>query len=115
MNRGVLLQVFDNLIANSLYWLRADGVKNGAILAIVDATRRTVTLEDSGPGVAPAFADLIFRPFVSTKPNGRGLGLFIARELLELEGGTITLRDDVNQRGRRYVFEIGLPRRAKRS
>lgn len=48
----------------------------------------------------------VFEPFVSTKRNGRGLGLFIIRELLAGDGGTIRLLSDRNEHGRLHEFEL---------
>lgn len=88
INRGVLLQVFDNLIANSLYWLNAARTGGPAITVRSEGSSR-VTFCDNGPGIEPRLSESIFQPFVSTKPQGRGLGLFIARELLELQSCSI--------------------------
>ena len=107
-NRGLLLQVFDNLFANSLYWLSSKQIPNPKIVVQINSDRKTVILEDNGPGIDPNLAEPIFQPFISTKPNGRGLGLFIVRELLELEGCQIALLEDRNSQGRLYRFAIDL-------
>ena len=44
---------------------------------------------DWGSGVPPAIADSIFDPFFTTSPKGTGLGLYIARELCEGNGGSL--------------------------
>lgn len=113
MNRGRLTQVLDNLILNSEFWIqdqrRRSGLKQGAeILLKVDRPR--ILLTDSGPGISPDVESSIFEPFVTTKPRGtgRGLGLFIARQLLEYAGGAIELSDSVNEQGRRHGFVIDL-------
>ena len=48
-----------------------------------------VTVCDSGPGIAPAAAELLFDSFYTTKPQGMGLGLSISRSLIKAHGGTI--------------------------
>ena len=48
-----------------------------------------VTVADTGPGIAPAVADQLFRPFVTTKRHGMGVGLSISRTIIESHGGQI--------------------------
>jgi signal transduction histidine kinase len=54
-----------------------------------------VTVTDSGPGIPEDRRELVFQPFFTTKKQkeGRGLGLYIAREIAEYHGGTLTLGD----------------------
>jgi|GEM_PF-2591043 len=107
-NRGLLLQVFDNLFANSLYWLNIKNILDPKIVVQINSEAKTVIFEDNGPGIDPNLVSPIFEPFISTKPNGRGLGLFIVRELLELEGCKITLLADRNSQERLYRFAVEL-------
>jgi signal transduction histidine kinase len=85
--KGMLIQILENLVANSEYWLKQQSqVEPGFTPRIhveVSAQTRTLSVTDNGPGVAPDRADVIFHPFVSSKPanRGRGLGLYISREL----------------------------------
>ena len=112
MNKGKLTQVFDNLVLNAEYWLteaiRAGAVKNGEITIIVDAP--VVRFMDNGRGVEESVEESLFEPFVTTKGSGegRGLGLFVVRQLLDSESCEITLLPDRNDRGRRFVFELNL-------
>ena len=112
MNKGKLTQVFDNLVLNSEYWvgeaLRAGAIKNGEIVVIVDAP--VVRVMDNGRGVDPSVEDSLFDPFVTTKRagHGRGLGLFVVRQLLDSEACGIVLLPVRNGRGRRYMFELDL-------
>ncbi|HEV8699218.1 MAG TPA: ATP-binding protein [Candidatus Limnocylindrales bacterium] len=113
MSRGVLLQVFDNLITNSLYWLHESRTPRPSIRTVVDGIDNEVSVTDNGPGIDPRVGDLVFEPFMSTRRGGRGLGLFIARELLELEDGKLELGSPDHD-GRIRTFLIDLSGRAQR-
>jgi signal transduction histidine kinase len=110
MNKGKLTQVIDNLILNSEYWLREDvrksRISEGKLY--VKAQAPLIDIYDTGQGVAPFVEHYLFQPFVTTKPEGegRGLGLFIARQLLSSSGCLISLLPDRNRFDRRYVFRI---------
>lgn len=114
--RGVLLHIFYNLINNSLYWIdvrrkRAQSdpyytlQKNDAIV-IEEHGIDGVIVSDTGTGVSANMEDILFEPLQSGKPfsEGRGMGLYIVRKLLNSFGGEIELLEDRNQYGNRYKF-----------
>ncbi|MEV8373630.1 sensor histidine kinase [Kribbella sp. NPDC056861] len=110
MNEGKLTQIMDNLLLNSEYWLTrlqaAGQLAEGRIVVTVD--NPFVTVEDNGIGIDPAIEELIFDPFITTKPsqNGRGLGLFVVKQLMDSIDASITLTPDRNQNGHRYRFRL---------
>ena len=112
LGRGRLTQVFDNLLLNSHYWLRValeqKRVKEGRITIRLNGPR--ITVFDNGPGVDPTAEQTLFDPFVTRKPRGvgRGLGLFVARQLLDAEGCSIALGPKRNGNDRRYQFLLDL-------
>ena len=112
MNKGKLTQVFDNLILNAEYWLkeaiRTRRVPNGVITIAVGASY--VRVWDNGRGIEESVEDTLFEPFVTTKRRGegRGLGLYVSRQLLDSEACELVLLPQRNSRGRRYVFELNL-------
>ena len=108
MNRGRLLQVFDNILRNSEYWLQQSKTSRPAIRISIDSP--VITLWDNGPGVKQALEDTLFEPFVTDKPRGygSGLGLFIVSQLLKKDGSDIRLQSTRNDDGRRYRFAIDL-------
>jgi len=64
-----------------------------------------VTVSDSGPGLNPALVDTLFNPFVTTKPNGMGLGLSISHGIIEAHKGQIML-DSAVTRGAKFKFVL---------
>ena len=78
-------QVFVNLIQNSLYWLALVPQHQRIIKVLVEDSseaKLAIIFSDNGPGVDDTVKDYIFDPYFSTKPNGIGLGLTIAGEIL---------------------------------
>jgi signal transduction histidine kinase len=67
-----------------------------------------VSVSDTGRGIRPEHLPNIFRPFYTTKGSGTGLGLSLARRIVEDHGGKITVRSEV---GRGSTFEVMLPLR----
>ena len=106
MNRGRLLQVFDNLLRNSEYWLQQSETSSRSIRITVDAP--SVAVWDSGAGVKGSIEETLLEPFVTDKPRGygNGLGLFIVSQLLKRENCSVRLLSARNDAGRRYKFLI---------
>ena len=55
----------------------------------VDKSTVEVRVADTGPGISPAIATQLFQPFVTTKPQGMGVGLSISRTIIEAHGGQL--------------------------
>lgn len=114
--KGMLIQILENLVANSTYWLKQqieyEPDFTPRIHVEVSAATHTVSVTDNGPGVAPDRAEVIFHPFVSSKPakQGRGLGLYISRELATYHGWTIQMDPNgaVIRYGRLNTFVLDL-------
>lgn len=102
---AVLMQSFINLLDNSLYWLtNCDGITSPRITICINADKKQVVFADNGPGITSENAPYIFDPFFSTKKDGRGLGLYIAKQLLGRYGYTIQLSRDEKIKG--AMFEL---------
>jgi hypothetical protein len=83
-HEAVLLQSFINLIDNAVYWLTTSESEAKEIRILINGNKSEVIFADNGPGVRKDDLPYIFQPFFSTKGiKGRGLGLYIARQLLE--------------------------------
>ena len=64
-----------------------------------------VTVGDTGTGLAPEVAEQLFQPFVTTKPNGMGVGLSICRTIIEAHGGKIAARSRPGE-GTTFTFTL---------
>jgi hypothetical protein len=96
-------RALDNLLLNAVQQAPPGGWIKSKIG--IDDERCRIIVENSGGGVAPEQREKIFEPFVSTRGDGAGLGLSIAREIVEAHGGS--LRCVESKVGAR--FEIELP------
>ena len=94
-NRNELQQVLINLLVNAL-----QAMPEGGVLRIVcedwDADDMPVgirlAIADTGPGIAPADQEQLFKPFYTAKkPGGNGLGLWVSKNLIERYGGRLTV------------------------
>jgi len=78
--------------------VRLSGAAAGEGVAIV--------VEDSGPGVSAAREADVFRPFFTSKPEGSGIGLSLARQAIVSQGGQLVLAPAAPDRGARFVIEL---------
>ena len=91
---GVVMQVLINLFDNASYWLDTIDKKEKEICVTINGTRGELIFSDNGPGVDKEDLPYIFKPFYSGKgQEGRGLGLYIARQLLERHDYHISVKD----------------------
>lgn len=114
--KGMIVQVLENLISNSMYWLKqqkkVDPTLKPRIDVHIDANRREIQFRDNGPGIEVSRQEEIFQPFVSTKPpgEGRGLGLYISREIAKYNDAALYLSDnETSNKGRlnTFIFHVG--------
>ncbi len=107
-DRQKLTQVVVNLVRNALHATRPDeAVRVAGAARDADVV---IAVEDDGPGVPDAVRARLFQPFASTKGDeGLGLGLYMARLIVESHGGRLDLLD--RPRGAR--FEVVIPTKAR--
>ncbi len=108
-DRVQLQQVILNLIANAIEAMNfmPDARVLRLTSALHDADGVLITVEDSGPGIAPENLDKVFDSFFTTKPTGMGMGLSISRSIIEAHGGRLWV-SDAAPRG--CIFHIVLPK-----
>jgi signal transduction histidine kinase len=91
---AVLMQTFINLFDNSFYWLKISNQKDKRILIQLDGMRNRMIFSDNGPGLHTDDIPYLFEPFYSGKGDeGRGLGLYISRKLLNKNDYEIEVAD----------------------
>jgi PAS domain S-box-containing protein len=108
-DRVQLLQVLLNLTMNAfeaLTAIRADARRVVIRAERVQDGKVRVSVRDSGPGFPDGIADQFFEPFFTTKAEGTGMGLAIARSIVEAHGGTLS---GENCPGGGALFTICLP------
>lgn len=94
---GMIVQVLENLISNSVYWLKQQNriIKDFKPIIRIDIQReeKRILIYDNGPGIPAARHEEVFFPFVTTKPpnQGKGLGLYISREIAHYNGADLYL------------------------
>ena len=76
---SILLPAFVNIIHNAIYWLKSSENKQ-IVLDFVEGTK--ILIINSGKPIDDFYLEDIFKLFYSQKPNGRGIGLYIAKETL---------------------------------
>ena len=114
--RGMVIQILENLLVNAAYWLkqqkRFERGFRPRIRVVLDAADKSMTVEDNGPGVIEDRRERIFQPFMTTKPTGqgRGLGLYIARELAEYHKWNLQMDSEVGRirKGRVNMFVLDM-------
>jgi two-component system sensor histidine kinase BaeS len=99
-----IAEVLSNLLANAIRHTRAGTSVRVHVAA--DRERARASVEDCGPGVAPDERERIFDRFHRSGPHrgASGLGLFVARRIVERHGGRIWVESPDG--GARFVFEL---------
>ena len=92
IDESELAVVLMNLIQNSIYWLSTIDVEREILVEVEDEQDGlAIIISDNGPGIKNGTEDNIFSPYYSTKPDGIGLGLAIAGEIMSEYNGELSL------------------------
>ena len=106
-DKARIFQVFSNLLNNAVKFTD-DG------MIIVNAQKNTETLEaiitikDTGTGIDPEVIPNMFSKFISKSKRGVGLGLYIAKNIVEAHGGKIDAYNNMNEKGATFIVTLPL-------
>lgn len=98
VDKEMIIQVLINVLKNAMFALK--GIENPEIIIgskIVNSNIE-LSLSDNGSGISLEVMDHIFIPFFTTKENGSGIGLSLARQIMRLHGGSISVQSVPTQR-----------------
>lgn len=113
LDKDQMVQAFLNLVRNAVaaldghgnLTLRSRAVTNFTIGDMRHRVIASIDVEDDGPGIPPDMQDSVFYPLVTSRPEGTGLGLPAAQELISRHGGLI----EFESRPGRTVFSVRIP------
>ncbi|MCW8930086.1 MAG: ATP-binding protein [Gammaproteobacteria bacterium] len=112
MVRGFFCLAIENLLSNSVYWLNKrimPGHTSKKIYINIDSKANVISISDTGPGIASSDRERIFEPGFSLKKDGKGFGLYIAKEVAMHHGSIIELDKEASDDGRLRTFYFQLP------
>ena len=90
----LLRQAFSNLLRNALEACAGAATPPRIVVASeIDQTQHVsrITVDDNGPGIAPEMRERVFRPFVTSKRSGTGLGLALVQKIIVFHNGRVVV------------------------
>jgi PAS domain S-box-containing protein len=117
IDRGLIEEVLTNLLCNALEALEdGSGERHVRLGVRPDDDAVVFEVEDDGPGIADSVQKSLFKPFITTKRKGSGLGLAFCKKVVEEHGGTIEVSSGSRRPSPRGLpgarFTVRVPRRA---
>lgn len=120
MVKGMFYQILENLVENSVYWLKSERSLDPGFKPVItvklDKVSQAIFFSDNGPGIDPVNAERVFDAFFSLKrkERGKGLGLYISREYAKDQQLELKLTSESNRTdGRLNTFVLNLARAVK--
>jgi PAS domain S-box-containing protein len=112
VSKGEMLQVFANIIANAVDAMRQGGSLKISVRKLLSSNGDGIqaVIQDSGTGIEQRHLEKIFDPFFTTKGDlGTGIGLWVARQLVERRGGQIAVASSAEQENSGTTVTIFIP------
>jgi signal transduction histidine kinase len=102
-DKGRIFEVISNLLSNAIKF-----TEKGEVVVVLDEKngQATVSVRDTGSGIAPEIYPNLFTKFTTKSEKGTGLGLFIAKNIVEAHGGGIWAENNSDGRGATFTFTL---------
>jgi signal transduction histidine kinase len=111
LRRGEMMQVISNLISNSIYAMSAGGVLSISVQDVESPQDGVVlAIQDDGAGIAAHNLPHVFEAFFTTRSTvGTGIGLFVAKQLVEGCSDQIEIESNTNPENHGTTVRVFLP------
>jgi PAS domain S-box-containing protein len=112
LRKGEMLQVFSNIIANAIHAMQDGGALDISTRKLIRPTGDGIQalVRDNGTGIPADHLPNIFEPFFTTKGDlGTGIGLWVAKQLVESRGGLISVASSTEKAKSGTTITIFLP------
>jgi len=109
VDRVLVQQIIGNLVRNALEAMQHSAERTLSVTTEFCERREeaVITIADTGDGIPPSIARELFKPRMSSKPDGMGIGLFTCRRIAEQHGGSLSAA--ANPHGAGTIFTLTLP------
>jgi two-component system C4-dicarboxylate transport sensor histidine kinase DctB len=105
-DRGALQQAVLNLVFNAIEAIDAEVERRITVSTCSAGDAIEIVVADTGYGIPEKLHDKLFEPAFTTKPQGSGLGLVIARDIITQHGGSIELLESKPGKGSRFCITL---------
>lgn len=108
---GAAIQIFTNLMSNSIYWLNTKEANSKKVIIKIDNEHKTIIFADDGPGIHSSILPHLFKPGYSMKIPRSGLGLYITQYYInEMKGSINNISNDKyrieNMQGAQFFIDL---------
>ena len=102
-DRERIFQVISNLLSNAIKF-----TEKGEVVVVLDEKdgQAIISVRDTGSGIAPEIYPNLFTKFATKSEKGTGLGLFIAKNIVEAHGGKIWAENNSDGIGATFTFSL---------
>lgn len=104
IDQDLMQQVIINLLKNALEAVEQQSGSIDLIYSVNEEGQSVLEIRDNGKGIPEEIAEQIFIPFYTTKEDGSGIGLSLARQIIQLHGGSLHFKS--NQEGTIFIIKL---------